>query len=83
MSKFKIKLNAFEQIQSFIKIMWDVEPDAIIRSEDRKYAVDAKSIMGLYSLDLSKHLILEINGEETGLIEKFANVNIFVETINE
>ena len=83
MSKFKIKLNEFGQIQNFIRVMWDVEADSIIRSEDRKYSVDAKSIMGVYSLDLSKHLILEINGEAEGLVDKFTSANIFVETINE
>ena len=83
MSKFKIKLNDFGQIQNFIKVMWDVEADSIIRSEDRKYAVDAKSIMGLYSLDLSKYLILEINGEEEGIVDKFTSANIDVEVIND
>lgn len=83
MSKFKIKLNDFGQIQNFIKVMWDVEADSIIRSEDRKYAVDAKSIMGLYSLDLSKYLILEINGEEEGIVDKFTSANIGVEVIND
>ena len=53
MSKFKIKLNDFGQIQNFIKVMWDVEEDSIIRSEDRKYAVDAKSIMGIFALDIT------------------------------
>jgi phosphotransferase system HPr-like phosphotransfer protein len=82
MNKYRIKLDTVEQVQSFISIMWNVESDAIIRSEDRKYAVDAKSIMGIYSLDLSKTLILEINGEEE-LTEKFVNANIFVEVVNE
>lgn len=82
MIKYRIKLDTVEQVQSFISIMWNVESDAIIRSEDRKYAVDAKSIMGIYSLDLSKTLILEINGEED-LTEKFVNANIFAEVVNE
>lgn len=82
MSKYKIILNTFDKVQSFVNIMLNIEPDTIIRSEDRKYAVDAKSIMGLYSLDLSKCLILEINGE-VNLTEKFADVNIYAEIINE
>ena len=82
MSKYKIILNTFNKVQSFVNIMLNIEPDTIIRSEDRKYAVDAKSIMGLYSLDLSKCLILEINGE-VNLTEKFADANIYAEMINE
>lgn len=81
MKKYKIKVNTVEQIQAFISIMWNVESDAIIRSEDRKYAVDAKSIMGLYSLDLSKYLILEINGDED-LFDKFVDANISAEIID-
>lgn len=82
MSRYKINLNTFDKVQSFVNIMLNIEPDTIIRSEDRKYAVDAKSIMGLYSLDLSKCLILEINGE-VNLTEKFADANIYAEMINE
>lgn len=82
MSRYKINLNTFNKVQSFVNIMLNIEPDTIIRSEDRKYAVDAKSIMGLYSLDLSKCLILEINGE-VNLTEKFADANIYAEMINE
>lgn len=82
MIKYRIKLDTVEQVQSFISIMWNVESDAIIRSEDRKYAVDAKSIMGIYSLDLSKTLILEINGDED-LTERFMKAYIKVGIINE
>lgn len=82
MSRYKINLNTFDKVQSFVNIMLNIEFDSIIRSEDRKYAVDAKSIMGLYSLDLSKCLILEIN-EEVNLTEKFADANIYAEMINE
>ena len=83
MRKFEIKFNTVDQVQYFINIIWGVESDTIIRSKDRKYAVDAKSILGLYSLDLSKHLILEVNGEENSFVEKLLNSNIFVETIND
>lgn len=83
MRKFKIKFSTVEQVQHFISIIWCVASDAIIRSEDRKYAVDAHSIMGLYSLDLSKHLILEINGEENDFVKKLLGSDILVEIINE
>lgn len=83
MTKYKIKLNTFDKVQSFVKNMLNVEFDSIIRSEDRKYAVDAKSIMGLYSLDLAKDLILEINGEVEDLIDKLASANICVTVIND
>lgn len=83
MSKYKIKLNTFDKVQSFVKIMLNIEFDSIIRSEDRKYAVDAKSIMGLYSLDLAKDLILEFNGEVEGFVDKLASANICVVAIND
>lgn len=82
MNRFKIKFNTIEHVQSFINITWSIESDAIIRSEDRKYAVDAKSILGVYSLDLSKYLILEIYGEENDFVERLLNSDFFVETIN-
>lgn len=79
MIKVKIKLVTVEEANSFFLIMNQIKSDAIIRSEDRKYAVDAKSLLGIFSLDLTKNLILEINDEEKWIIDKIKELNVLVE----
>lgn len=79
MIKVKIKLVTVEEVKSFFSIINQIESDAIIRSEDKKYAVDAKSLLGIFSLDLTKNLILEINDDEKWVIDKIKELNVVVE----
>ena len=67
MNLYKIKLNTIEDVKNFSSKILCVESEALLRSEDRKYCINAKSIMGIFSLDLTKNLILEIDTQE----EKF------------
>ena len=48
---------------------YDVDID--VKSNDSHYIVDAKSLMGILCLDLTKPVIVSINDSEIG--EKFKN----------
>ena len=50
----KIKLNEIEDIKTFVEVTRKFASDIDIRNG--RYCVDAKSIMGLFSLDISKEL---------------------------
>ncbi len=56
-----IKLDSLEKIKKFTEIM------ALCKSECRliskKYIIDAKSLSGIFSLDLTNRLQLEINDD--------------------
>ena len=54
----KIYLRTFKDVNDFAKITENLDCEVVVESEDRKYRVDGKSILGLYSLDLSMPLIL-------------------------
>lgn len=54
--KLKIKLNSADKVRDFIRIISKQEEDFDLVAG--KYVVDAKSIMGVYSLNLSQSLIL-------------------------
>lgn len=56
--KVKVLLNQINAIKEFVNIMIDIKNETIIRSG--KFVVDAKSIMGIFSLDLTKPVELEI-----------------------
>lgn len=54
----KIYLRTFKDVNDFVKIAGNLDCEVVVESEDRRYRVDGKSILGLYSLDLSRPLIL-------------------------
>ena len=63
MQSAKIKLDTVEKVKGFVSIVAPLEGDIDIVSE--RYVIDANSIMGIFSLDLSKTLELKIYDAET------------------
>lgn len=82
MNFYKIRLNEIDNIKKFANRIFTIDSEAFLRSEDRKYCVDAKSIMGIFSLDLTKNLILEINGDEEQFIKDIGDMGIYIEPIS-
>lgn len=79
---YKIQLNTVDKVKRFSGRIIGIDSEAMMRTEDRKYCVDAKSIMGIFSLDLTKNLILEINGDEKQFIKDIGNMGIYIEPIS-
>ncbi len=69
MKKVMISLSESTQIKSFVNIINKYPFDLDLRSG--RYLVDAKSILGIFSLDLSKPVELEILSDDNQEIEKF------------
>lgn len=63
--KFTIKLNKQEDAAIISQIAENYEADIDFRSYDNHYVIDAKSIMGILSLDLSKPIIVNIDEPDT------------------
>ena len=78
MNSYKLFLGTSEDVKKFSNRIIRMESDASIRTEDRKYCIDAKSIMGIFSLDLTKDLILEINGDESQFVQDIADMGIYI-----
>ena len=69
MKSVKINLAAAENVKDFVHITEQYEHDVDIRSG--RFVVNAKSILGIFSLDLSKHLVVEIYSDDCDeLLEK-------------
>lgn len=62
MKKVTIKLEAINDVKNFVSAVTKFECDFDIAAD--RYVVDAKSIMGIFSLDLSKPLTLQINTDD-------------------
>lgn len=58
----KISLNSIDKVKSFVNDLTKFETDFDLVSG--RYVIDAKSIMGIFSLDLSKPIDLNIHAEE-------------------
>lgn len=67
MVKF-VRIDTFQKVKDCVNLMQDIKEDTVLRSE--RYSVDAKSIMGVLSLDLDKTLMLVIDGIEDETIKK-------------
>ncbi|MBD5143621.1 MAG: HPr family phosphocarrier protein [Ruminococcus sp.] len=62
MTETKIKLNTFADVQAFVSIITTFAFDIDLVSG--RYIVDAKSIMGIYSLDLASPIALRAYTED-------------------
>lgn len=61
MKSVKISLQIAQNVKDFVKIVQDYPYEIDLKSD--KYVVDAKSILGIFSLDLSKPLTVEIHSD--------------------
>lgn len=62
MKTIKITLNSIDKVKSFVNEITKYDYDFDLVSG--RYVIDAKSIMGIFSLDLSKPIDLNIHAEE-------------------
>ena len=61
MKTVKISLNSIDKVKSFVNDLTKFDTDFDLISG--RYVIDAKSIMGFFSLDLSKPIDLHIHAE--------------------
>ncbi|MBE5923170.1 MAG: HPr family phosphocarrier protein [Lachnospiraceae bacterium] len=61
MKSVKISLNSIDKVKSFVNDIakFDAEFDLV----SGRYVIDAKSIMGIFSLDISQPIDLNIHSE--------------------
>ena len=62
MKTLQISLNSIDKVKSFVNDVTKFDCDFDLFSG--RYVIDAKSIMGIFSLDLSKPITLNVHAEE-------------------
>ena len=62
MKTVQISLNSIEKVKSFGNVITQFDNDFDLVSG--RYVIDAKSIMGIFSLDLSKPISLNIHSDD-------------------
>lgn len=75
MKTVKISLNSIDKVKAFVNEVtkYDAEFDLVYG----RYVIDAKSIMGIFSLDLSKPIDLNIHSENN-IDEILAKLDEFI-----
>ena len=80
MQKFEIKLSLAENVKTFVNIVNKYHFDMDLRAG--RHVVDAKSILGIFSLDLSKPITLEVdddkNADEAGMANLLEDIKPFL-----
>jgi len=66
MITFNIMLNSINDVKNFVNIVNKYDFDVDLTSG--RYVVDAKSIMGIFSLDLSKPIKVDIHSENAQVL---------------
>lgn len=68
MKSFKVMLSSIVDVKNFVNItnMFEFDIDLV----SGRYVVDGKSLMGIFSLDLSKPIIMRVYSEDTELVQK-------------
>ncbi len=75
MKTVQISLNSIDKVKAFVNEVtkYDAEFDLV----SGRYVIDAKSIMGIFSLDLSKPIDLNIHSENN-IDEILAKLDEFI-----
>lgn len=76
MKTLKISLNSIDKVKAFVNEISKFDCDFDLVSG--RYVIDAKSIMGIFSLDLSKPINLNIHAEDAALDAILAVVQAYV-----
>ncbi len=73
MKQFKIKLSTIENVKYFVNIVSKYDYEIDLKSG--RYVVDAKSIMGIFSLDLMNEIEVTAHSENCeALISELASM---------
>ena len=76
MKTLKISLNSIDKVKAFVNEISKFDCDFDLVSG--RYVIDAKSIMGIFSLDLSKPIDLNIHAEGTNLDNVLEVLNPYI-----
>ena len=62
MKSVKISLRMAESVKNFVAVVSKYPYDIDLHSN--RYVIDAKSLLGIFSLDLSKPVVLEVHSDK-------------------
>lgn len=76
MKTFNMMLSSINDVKDFVNIVSRYDFDVDLTSG--RYVVDAKSIMGIFSLDLSKPILVEVHSDDAQADEFVAALKKYI-----
>lgn len=67
MTTFNVLINSIDDVKNFVNIVNRYSCDIDLVSG--RYVVDAKSIMGIFSLDLTQPIKVEVHSDDKQIVE--------------
>ena len=76
MKAVDISLNSIDKVKTFVNLInrFDYDFDLV----SGRYVIDAKSIMGIFSLDLSKPITLNIHADDASVEEVMSQLTPYL-----
>ena len=76
MRSVNISLNSIDKVKTFVNLInrYDYDFDLV----SGRYVIDAKSIMGIFSLDLSKPITLNIHADDASVEEVISELTPYM-----
>ncbi len=71
MTEFNVKITTINDVKKFVSTVMTFDYDIDLVSG--RYAIDAKSIMGIFSIDLSKELKLVAHTDDAAELKEAVN----------
>ena len=75
MKSVTVNINSIDKVKRFVNVITTYDNDFDLVCD--RYVIDAKSIMGIFSLDLSQNLTLNIQ-KDTDLDAIMADIDEFI-----
>lgn len=76
MTEVKVSLDSIEKVKQFVSITNEFDTDFDLVSG--RYVIDAKSILGIFSMDLSRPLVLQIHEHQEAAGEILESLKEYV-----
>ena len=76
MKEYVIKLNSIDEVKEFVALTNKCAFDIDLMSG--RYAIDAKSIMGIFSLDLAKPLKMIVHADSSSAADFIEEAEKFI-----
>lgn len=64
--EFLVDLNKVKDVKKFVSYAEKCNGDVLVRNQERAFLIDGKSIMGMFSLDLSRPVIVHVEDDNVG-----------------
>lgn len=68
-SEFKVRINTIDRVKMFVNICNTFDDD--IDLSHGRYMIDAKSVMGIFSFDITRDLVVKIHTKDLNELARF------------